>query len=247
MDWVHTAPAVLAAFGGSLVECVEALTIVLAVAVVRGWRPALLGTAAGAGVLALLIASLGTALATIPIAVLQIAIGILLLAFGLRWLRKAVQRAAGLIPLRDEMAAYARAAAAIGAGGIVARWDPVAVATAFKAVLVEGLEVVFVVLAVGAAGRMLPAASIGAGLAALLVIALGAVLHRPLARVPENALKYGVGVLLVTFGLFWLGEGLGLRWPGGDLAIFALATGVLGLAALATVSLRRRGRVLAAR
>src|SRR5437763_6043940 len=196
MDWVHVGPSVLAAFLASLVEFIEALTIVLAVATVRGWVPAMMGTAAGAILLAALVIILGPLLGRIPVGLLQLVIGMLLLLFGMRWLRKAILRASGSIPLHDEAAQFAAEGEAMRKAGPVAvlLLDPVAVATTFKAVVLEGLEVVVIVIAVGAAGGMLVPASLGAAAAGLIVIALGLVLHRPLARVPENALKFAVGI-----------------------------------------------------
>lgn len=222
--WTHLAPSVLTAFLASLVEFVEALTIVLAVGIVRGWRPALVGTAAGVMLLAAMIILLGPFLGQIRIEILQLVIGLLLLLFGMRWLRKAILRAAGIIPLHDEIAAFSSEVAQLRAEGPVAilMLDPVAVVTTFKAVVLEGTEVVFIVIAVGAAGNMLVPASVGAAAAGVLVIALGIIVHRPLARVPENSLKFAVGVLISGFGIFWIGEGLGLEWPGRDLALVAM-------------------------
>jgi uncharacterized membrane protein len=237
----HMGPAVAASFLASLVEFVEALTIVLAVGMVRGWRPALLGTAAGIAVLTAVVVVAGPALGAIPITWLQIFVGVLLLLFGLRWLRKAVLRAAGAIPLHDETKAFAEAADAIRRDGTVASlwWDPVALATTFKAILLEGLEVVFIVIAVGAAGNLLVPASVGAAAAGILVFLVGLAVHRPLARVPENSLKYAVGIILSTFGLFWTGEGLGVAWPGGDLAILAIMAAITA-GSFAVVALKRR-------
>jgi uncharacterized membrane protein len=244
ISWATIGPSVTAAFAGSFVEFVEALTIVLAVGTARGWRPALLGAAGGALFLAALVAALGPAIALIPIAVVQIVVGTLLLIFGLRWLRKAVLRAAGMIPLHDEAAIYAKESAALSGTGPrrTIGWDTVAAATSFKAVVLEGLEVVFIVIAVGAAGNMLVPASIGAAAAGLLVLLLGLAVRTPLARVPENSFKFAVGVILTAFGTFWLGEGLGLRWPGEDSAIIALGLAVLA-AALVTVRLLRQQAV----
>jgi Ca2+/H+ antiporter, TMEM165/GDT1 family len=233
---VHLGSSVVAAFLGSLVEFVEALTIVLAVGTVRGWRPALAGTLAGVIVLVLLVVLLGPALALVPIDALRLVVGILLLLFGMRWLRKAILRSAGYIPLHDEAAAFAAETAALkraGGAGTLAL-DPVAVATTFKAVVLEGIEVVFIVIAVGAAGGAMLPAGIAAGVAGLIVIALGLALHRPLARIPENLLKFAVGVLISAFGVFWLGEGFGFGWPGEDAAIPVLAA-VLLAASLAAV------------
>jgi Ca2+/H+ antiporter, TMEM165/GDT1 family len=240
VDWTHAGGTVLAAFLASLVEFVEALTIVLAVGTVRGWRPALLGTGAGMVLLLLLIAGLGPLIAAVPITWLQLSVGVLLLLFGLRWLKKAILRAGGIIPLHDEDAAYAEETRSLRASGRSrGLWDTIAVTTAFKAVVLEGMEVVFIVVAMGAtAGLLLPAAA-GAGVALLGVILLGLALHRPLARVPENTLKLVVGVMLAAFGVFWVAEGAGLPWPGGDLALPALALGFLGVA-LAMAALLRR-------
>jgi uncharacterized membrane protein len=235
---VHLGSSVVAAFLGSLVEFVEALTIVLAVGTVRGWRPALVGSFAGGAVLILLVVLLGPALALIPIDALRLMVGILLLLFGMRWLRKAILRAAGHIPLHDEAAAFATETAALrraGRAGALAL-DPVAVATTFKAVVLEGIEVVFIVIAVGATGGALLPASLAAGLAGLIVIALGLALHRPLARIPENLLKFAVGILISAFGIFWLAEGFGFAWPGEDAAIPVLAA-VLLLSSLVAVRL----------
>ena len=241
IDWIHAGPSVTAAFLGSLVECVEAATIVLAVGTVRGWRSALLGTAGGLAVLAALVVVLGPALGTIPITVLQLVIGLLLLLFGLSWLRKAVLRSAGIIPLHDERGAFEGAIAALGGPGaaMARRWDPVGLVTTFKAVVLEGLEVVFIVLTVGAAGHMTVPASLGAAGAAVGVALAALVLRGPLTRVPENALKLSVGVLVGSFGAFWMGEGLGLHWPGGDVAILGLAAVLLTTSLLITAVLRR--------
>jgi Ca2+/H+ antiporter, TMEM165/GDT1 family len=235
LAWSTAAPAVSAAFLASIVEVVEAFTIVLAVATLRGWRPAALGTTAGLGLLAGIVLLLGPLLNRVPIASLQLAIGILLLLFGMGWLRKASLRAAGIIPLHDEDAIFAAEAAELGeqARRQQRNLHWLAGITAMKAVLLEGLEVVFIVIAVGAGRGLLVPAGIGALAACALVLAAGAFLHRPLSRVPENTLKFGVGVMLSAFGVFWTGEGLGIAWPGQDLALllFAalfLAAGLVG-------------------
>jgi uncharacterized membrane protein len=239
--WVHVGPSVLAAFLASLVEFVEALTIVLAVGTVRGWRPALAGTAGGVLFLAAILVFFGPLLHLVRLEWLQLAVGILLLLFGMRWLRKAILRAAGIVPLHDETEAFARQQAELSGTGPARTvlLDPVAIIATFKAVTLEGIEVVFIVLAVGATGNALLPAAVGAAAAGCLVIAAGIALHRPLARVPENALKFAVGVLISAFGCFWIGEGLGFGWPGDDLAILALV-GVLLAAALAAAALARR-------
>ena len=241
LTWSTVAPAVTAAFLASLVEVVEAFTIVLAVATLRGWRPAGVGTAAGLAVLAGIVVLLGPLLDRVPIASLQLAIGILLLLFGMGWLRKASLRAAGVIPLHDEDATFAAEADQLSeqarqqqrnlgwAAGI----------TAHKAVVLEGLEVVFIVIAVGAGRGLLVPASLGALAACALVLAIGAVVHRPLSRVPENLLKFGVGVMLSAFGVFWTGEGLGIGWPGQDLALLLFAALFLGAGLIGSVFARK--------
>jgi uncharacterized membrane protein len=220
----RAATTILAAFLASLVECVEALTVVLAVGSVRGWPSALAGCAAALATLAAIVVALGPALTRIPLHLVQLVVGAMVLLFGMRWLRKAILRAAGLIPLHDEAAAFAKSAAAMRASApsaALAGLDKLAFAASFHITMLEGTEVVFLVIALGAGGLLVPAAA-GAGLAALSVAALGLAMHRPLARVPENTLKFAVGVLLSGFGTFWVGEGAAVRWPGGDLAILYL-------------------------
>jgi Ca2+/H+ antiporter, TMEM165/GDT1 family len=240
-SWAHIWPAVAAAFLASLVEAVEALTIVLAVATVRGWRPAGLGASAGLGLLILIVVALGPLLDRVPLHLLQLAIGILLLLFGMRWLRKAILRSAGVIPLHDEAMAFATETAELReqANRHETRLDWLAALASFKAVLLEGLEVVFIVIAVGAGRGLLFPASAGALAACLLVGGIGLVVHRPLARVPENTLKFAVGVMLSAFGVFWSGEGLGVAWPGADLAIVAFAALFLAVGLAATALARR--------
>jgi len=238
---LHIGPAMTAAFFASLVEAVEALTIVLAVATVRGWRPAGLGALAGLVLLVLIVAALGPLLDRVPLHLLQLAIGILLLMFGMRWLRKAILRSAGVIPLHDEAMAFAIETAELReqARRQQARLDWLAALASFKAVLLEGLEVVFIVIAVSAGRGLLVPASAGALAACLLVAGAGFAVHRPLARVPENTLKFAVGVMLSAFGVFWTGEGLGVAWPGADLAIVAFAALFLAVGS-AAVALARR-------
>jgi uncharacterized membrane protein len=223
---------VAASFLASLVECVEALTVVLAVGSVRGWRSALAGCATALAVLAAIVAVLGRTLLRVPLHLIQLAVGALILLFGLRWLRKAILRSARLIALHDEAVAFAKNVAKMRPAGAPGEaFDTTAFAAAFHITMLEGTEVVFIVTAIGAGGAgLMRAASAGAAAAAVVVIALGLLLHRPLARVPENTLKFTVGVLLSAFGTFWFGEGAGLAWPGGDLAIPALAAAYLALA-----------------
>ncbi len=241
-DWTHAGPTVLAAFLASLVEFVEALTVVLAVGAVRGWRGALGGAGLALLVLLAIVVALGPALTRIPLDLVQLGVGSLLLLFGMRWLRKAILRSAGVIPLHDEEALFAKETASLrGLGGLGKGWDRVAVSTAFKITMVEGIEVVFIVVAMGAAGGgLLVPASVGAVAALALVVALGVMLHRPVATIPENTLKFVVGVLLCSFGTFWIGEGMGLAWPGGDLSIPALNAGFLAAAVTAIPLCRAR-------
>jgi uncharacterized membrane protein len=217
----HAIGAAATAFLASFVEFVEALTVVLAVGATRGWRNALGGAAAGVAVLAALLAVLGPG-ASLPGAWLRLAAGVLSLLFGLRWLRKAVLRAAGLMPLHDEAKEYEAARAGLGPGSHDG-WDAPALGLAFQVVLTEGVEVVFIVAATAAgAGMLIPAAG-GAAAALAVVLALGVALHRPMTQVPENALKFAVGVMMAAFGSFWTAEAVGARFPGGDAALPLLA------------------------
>jgi uncharacterized membrane protein len=230
---------VLASFVASLVEAVEALTVVVAVGVVRGWRWALAGVGAALALLGIVSLVFGAALAAAPIDALRLAVGVLLVLFGLRWLKKAMMRAAGLVPLHDEALIFEREVAGLGGLGRVAGgWDPVAFGAAFKICLLEGVEIVFIVIAFGAGGYLLSAA-LGALAALIVVAALGAVLHRPLTQVPENTLKFTVGALLSGFGTFWIGEALGAAWPGGDGALSGLVALFLAAGWAGTRLLRR--------
>lgn len=241
MTWSVAAPAVGAAFAASVVEVVEAFTIVLAVGTLRGWRPAVVGTSAALGVLAILVLTLGPLLDRVPLHFLQLVIGVLLLLFGMGWLRKAILRSAGVIALHDEAAAYAAETKSLAASASGAERSQAWIAglAAFKAVLLEGLEVVFIVIAVGAGRGLLWPAAIGALAACIAVLAVGVIVHRPLSRVPENTLKFGVGVMLSAFGVFWAGEGLGVDWPGHDLALLVFAALFLATG-MATARLVRR-------
>lgn len=231
----------LASFLASLVECVEALTVVLAVGVVRGWRSALAGCAMGLLMLLLLVELLGHALASVPLHSFQLVVGALLLLFGMRWLRKAVLRAAGVLALHDEDAIYQREMQALGGQGSARPGlDKLAFVVTFKSTVLEGIEVVFIVLAIGAGrAELLWPASLGALAALLVVAALGLALHRPLARVPENTLKFAVGVLLCAFGTYWAGEGMGFAWPGEDGSLAGLAIGFLAVSMLCVPCCRR--------
>ena len=229
---VAAAPSFIA----SAVEFVEATTIVLAVGVTRGWRAPLLGTLAAAATLAVIIGSLGVTLVTVvPEHALKLFVGVLLLLFGLRWLRKAVLRFAGIVALHDEERIYQREIAELRAkGGQHTRFDRVGALVAYKAVLLEGTEVAFIVIAFGAGGgTALTSAIIGALSAGVVVIALGAALRHPLTMVPENWMKFGVGAMLSSFGVFWFAEGLGTEWPGDALSIVAILAAFLAASWLA--------------
>ncbi|PWU25353.1 MAG: hypothetical protein C5B48_01710 [Candidatus Rokuibacteriota bacterium] len=214
----------LAAFLASAVEMVEALTIVLAVGLARGWRSALIGVGAALLALAALVAALGPALTVVPLGALRLVVGGLLLVFGLQWLRKAILRASGYKALHDEERIFAdeseraRRTQVRGWNGL----DPYAFTFSFKGVLLEGLEVAFIVLTVGSSQRNVPLAAAAAAAAFLLVAALGLLVRGPLTRVPENTLKLGVGLMLTSFGSFWGAEGAGVSWPGGDAALIGL-------------------------
>jgi uncharacterized membrane protein len=222
------------------VEAVEALTIVLAVGSTRSWRSALSGVAAATLALAAIVAALGPALTAIPIDALRLTVGALLLIFGLQWLRKAILRAAGLKALHDELQAYeqeARAARAAGARHI--GFDGYSFTIAFKGVLLEGLEVAFIVLTFGASQHRVPLAAAAAALAVLVVLAAGFAARGPLARAPENKMKFAVGVMLSSFGIFWSAEGAGAHWPGSDAALLAIIPGVLIASTAMTRVIRR--------
>jgi uncharacterized membrane protein len=234
----HIAATSLPAFLASLVEFVEALTIVLAVGVTRGWRSACVGTIAAAAFLALVVVALGPLLRFVPLATLQLVVGIMLLFFGLRWLRKAILRYAGVIALHDEAKIFERERASLAGGAASATIDWPGAATAFNAVVLEGLEVVFIVIAVGATAGTLAYASAGAALAGVVVIGAGFAARGPLARVPENALKFAVGIMLSAFGTFWTGEALRCAWPGDDLSLLALVAAYAAVAAIGVLGAR---------
>ncbi|HTR75541.1 MAG TPA: hypothetical protein VMH33_09855 [Solirubrobacterales bacterium] len=225
----------LSVFLACAVEAVEAFTIVLAVGTTRGWRAPLAGVGAAALVLAVLIAALGPALTALPLGVLRVVVGGLLLTFGLQWLRKAILRAAGAKDKHDEEAIFRAEEAEAAAAPRPAGFDGYAFAISFKAVLLEGLEVAFIVLTFGANQGDVGLAAAAAGAAVLVVIAVGLALRAPLARVPENAMKFSVGVLLTSFGIFWGAEGAGASWPGGEASLAPLVALVL-VASLALVA-----------
>lgn len=224
---MHNALLVIAAFLACSVEMVEALTIVLAVAVTRGWRSAGWGVAAALGGLTVIVAALGPALAHLPIDSLRLVVGTILLVFGLQWLRKAVLRASGLKALHDEEAIYEAEVALLRARGERLEHDWYAFTVAFKGVFLEGLEVAFIVVTFGGTQRNVGLAALGAAAALVVVLIVGSIVHAPLTRVPENTLKFGVGVMLTSFGIFWSSEGAGVKWPGGDAALLAVIAFVI--------------------
>lgn len=232
---------VVSSFLASAVEGVEALTIVLAAGVTRGWRSTLVGVGVALVVLAIVAAALGPALTLIPIDALRLVVGALLLVFGLQWLRKAILRASGYKGLHDEAAIYEREVTAARAQGqqVRAGLDWYAFTLSFKGVLLEGLEVIFIVVTFGATAHQVPLAALGAAAAVLVVVAVGLVVHEPLTRVPENLLKFVVGLLLTSFGTFWASEGAGVSWPGSDLAILGILV-VLAVVSFAYVTVLKR-------
>jgi uncharacterized membrane protein len=239
---------VLGAFLASAVEMVEALTIVLGVGIVRGWRSTLIGVAAAAALLAVLVAALGPALQQIPIEALRLVVGALLLAFGMQWLRKAILRSSGYKALHDEEEAYReeRELAATAGEESRAGLDWYSFTVAFKGVLLEGLEVVFIVIAFGSTQGKLELAAAGAAAALIVVVVAGVIARGPLSRVPENTIKFVVGLLLTSFGCFWGGEGLGVDWPGDDLALLGVIAFFAALSVLVVRALRWRRAALRA-
>ena len=233
---MHSLVLVGAAFLASAVEMVEALTIVLAVGVTRGWRSAASGVVAALAALGIVVAALGPALARVPIDSLRLAVGVLLLVFGLQWLRKAILRASGLKALHDEQAIYdAEVRELEHSPDRSDRHDWYSFTVAFKGVFLEGLEVAFIVITFGGAQHQVGLAVAGAAAAFAAVLVVGAAVHAPLSRVPENTLKFGVGVMLTAFGIFWSGEGAGLAWPGNDAALVA----AIAFVALVSLGLTR--------
>jgi uncharacterized membrane protein len=258
----------LAVFGASAVEMVEALTIVVAAGVTRGWRSAIEGSAVALLVLATLVLAVGIPLARlVPINVLRVVIGALLLVLGLDWLRKAVLRASGHKALHDEDAIYARTVEDLSAGGTTAgdhaaggrmtaeptaggaearswrhgRRDATGFTVAFKGVFLEGMEVVLIVITLGTSSGHLALAAVAAAAAAVVVGLAGLVVARQLSEIPENSMKLAVGIMLTSFGVFWVGEGAGVHWPGSDLMILVLIAVFAMSAAILTIAMRRIG------
>ena len=250
MHWV----VALSSFAASLVECVEAFTIVLVVGITINWRSAFVGTGLALVILALLVGIFGvTLINVVPLDTLRIVVGTLLILFGLKWLKKAILRFAGLKALHDEEAIFEHEMATLRAQGVQhsGHIDRFGVILALKSVLLEGLEVVFIVVTFGISAATtdleksigLRSAALGALAAVVVVVVLGAIVHAPLRRVPENTLKFVVGVMLTTFGTFWAGEGFGVEWPGNDLAIIGIGLATLLLSWLLVTWLRSRVRL----
>ena len=240
----------LGTFLACAVEMVEALTIVLGVGTVRGWRSTLIGVGVAAFVLAVLIAALGPALQQIPIDALRLVVGALLLVFGLQWLRKAILRSSGYKALHDEDEAFRRERAEAEAAGSERRagLDWYSFTVAFKGVLLEGLEVVFIVITFGSAQGHLTIAVVGAAVALVVVVVAGVLARGPLERVPENTIKFAVGLLLTSFGCFWGAEGAGVDWPGDELSLLAVIAlfGVVSLVLVRALRRQRRATLVAA-
>jgi len=232
---------VAGSFLASAVEMVEALTIVLGVGIVRGWRSTLIGVGAALIVLAGLVAALGPALTVVPIETLRLVVGALLLAFGLQWLRKAVLRSSGYMPHHDEDAAFRRQREQAAQAGHEERagLDWYSFTVSFKGVLLEGLEVVFIVISFGTAQNQTGLAAAGAAVAFVVVVGAGILARGPLERVPENTIKYAVGLLLTSFGCFWGAEGAGVDWPGDELSLLAVIA-FIGASSFVLVRLLRR-------
>jgi len=237
----HAILLFIAVFVACGVESVEAVTIVLAAGLTRGWRSALAGVGVAVVVLAATVAVLGPALTVLPINVLRLVVGGLLLIFGLQWLRKAILRASGFQALHDEDAIFAAELAAARAAGREPRGiDGYGFTVSFKGVLLEGLEVAFIVVTFGSNEHNVALAALAAGAAVVLVVAAGIAVRAPLSRVPENTLKFAVGVMLTAFGTFWGAEGAGAHWPAGDVAILALVAFTLASSVVFVVAMRRR-------
>jgi uncharacterized membrane protein len=233
----------VAVFLACAVEAVEATTIVLAAGTTRQWRSTLIGVGTGLLALAVIVVVLGPAVSALPIGVLRLVVGTLLLVFGLQWLRKSILRASGYKALHDEGLIFRTQVAAARSApsqrrGLVGDWY--AFTLAFKGVLLEGLEVVFIVLTFGSNAQNLPLAVLAAGAAVVLVAGVGIAVRAPLARVPENGMKFVVGVMLTTFGAFWGVEGAGGTWPGGDGALLVLAPAIAVFGLLVIAWLRRQ-------
>ena len=245
---MNALPLILTVFIACVVEAVEALTIVLAAGITREWKSTFQGMAVALVVLAVITAAVGPAISYLPLTALRVAVGALLLIFGLQWLRKAVLRATGYKSLHDEASAYLREVAAAESATKEAKRgvnDWYSFTLAFKGVLLEGLEVVFIVITFGDNQKNIGAAVIGAAAAIFVVTIAGIAVRAPLTRVPENWMKFAVGVMLTSFGTFWGAEGAGVAWPGNDAALLVLVP-VVALVAAACIFWLRSRKVAAA-
>jgi uncharacterized membrane protein len=239
-----TVTLLIAVFAACSVEMVEALTIVVAVGVTRGWRSALEGAAVAVAVLAVLVAAVGVPVVRyVPLSALRVVVGTLLLVMGETWLRKAILRASGHKAPHDEDEIFASTRAELEGQEVARRRDPVGFAVAFKGVFLEGVEVAVIVISLGGSQHRLGLAAAAAGAALLVVGGIGLAVARQLSEVPENLIKGAVGVMLTSLGLFWLGEGAGVHWPGGDTAIPVLVAAFVAFALVTTALLRPRPRV----
>lgn len=240
MDFLHFGTVILAVFLASLVEFVEALTIVLAVGVSRNWKSAFAGTMVALLALALIIVIFGHSIQKVPITWMQLGVGAIVAIFGFKWLKKATLRSAGLIPMHDEEKEFSETIHALGTAKKNTKLEWIAFLTAFKGVFLEGFEVAFIVITAGSVSGHFKPAFLGASLALLCVLIVGIIIHKPLSRVPENTLKKSVGIMLSAFGIFWVGEGLGMEWPMGDGFLIVLAM-LFGLSSwMISESLRRK-------
>jgi uncharacterized membrane protein len=229
-----------AAFLAGLVEMVEALTIVLAVGITRGWRSALIGVGTALVALVAIVAILGASLVElVPIDVLLVTVGVLLLIFGMQWVRKAILRASGYRAEHDEELIFAREVAELRAAGLPSRYDWTGFVVSFKGVFLEGLEIAFIVITFGANSGRTDLAAAGALTAFPIVVLLGLVVHKPLTRVPENAIKFTVGIMLMAFGTYWGAEGVGITWDLGAVSLLII-TALYGLVAAALVARLKR-------
>jgi uncharacterized membrane protein len=244
---LNALPLILTVFVACAVEAVEALTIVLAAGITREWKSTFQGMAAALVVLAVVTAIVGPAISFLPLTALRLVVGALLAIFGLQWLRKAVLRATGFKALHDEASAYLKQVAAAESAAKESRrgvGDWYAFTLSFKGVLLEGLEVVFIVITFGDNQHNVGAAAIGAVAAVIVVGLTGIAVRAPLTKVPENWMKFAVGVMLTSFGTFWGAEGAGAGWPGGDAALLVLVPVVALVAGAYIVWLRGRGPAL---
>ena len=242
----NEAPLILAVALATAVEMVEALTIVLAVGLTRGWRATLAGVGAALVVLGVVVTGAGPAISHLSLTPLRLFIGGLLLVFGIQWTRKAILRSSGYKAMHDEEAAYASTRASASEVPRGASFDGYSFTIAFKGVLLEGLEVVFIVLTFGATQHRLALSALVASLTVVAVAGAGVLVHRPLSRIPENTLKFIVGILLTSFGMFWSAEGAGVTWPGGERAVPVLIALMASTSFLCAHALRRQhGRTLA--